>query len=96
MVTTPSVSPNARICADAVTRFLFKYVSRDTVELLGSGKAGVTEARAVLAQYEEKSPLYGLIMFRRRKVLLKYIPDGTSRLLQGRSHLPRAPAQECV
>ena len=62
-------------------------MSRYTVELLGSGKAGVTEARAAVAQYEEKSPLYGLIMFRRRKILLKYIAEGTSRLLQGPFHI---------
>lgn len=64
-------------------RFLLKYETRDTVELLASGKGGVSEAKNAIAQYEEKSPLYGLIMFRRRKVLIKYIPDGTSRLLQG-------------
>ena len=68
---------------------LLKYVSRDTVELLGSGKTGVSEARAELAQYQDKSPLYGLIIFRRRKVLIKYIPEGTSRLLQGMSDIRR-------
>lgn len=68
---------------NATNRFLLKYNSRDTVELLASGKNGVAEAKSAIAQFEEKSPLYGLIMFRRRKVLIKYIPDGTSRLLQG-------------
>jgi hypothetical protein len=43
----------------------------------------VGEARAVVAQYEEKSPLYGFMLYRRRKVLVKYVPEGTSRLLQG-------------
>ncbi|KAK4979494.1 hypothetical protein LTR66_010482 [Elasticomyces elasticus] len=65
--------------------FLLKYVSRDAVELLGQGKAGVAEARNAVAQYTEKSPLYGLIVYRRRKVLIKYIPEGTSRLLQART-----------
>ena len=64
-------------------RFLLKYVSRDSVELLGRGKGGVHEARVEISNYEEASPLYGLIIYRRRKVLIKYIPNGTSRLLQG-------------
>ncbi|KAF4553797.1 Hypothetical protein D9617_6g095300 [Elsinoe fawcettii] len=65
--------------------FLLKYVSRDTIELLGSGTSGVFEARTCMSSYEEKSPLYGLIMFRRKRVLIKYIPEGTSRLLQVRT-----------
>lgn len=64
-------------------RFLLKYASRDTIELLGKGTAGVSEARLAVEEYEEKSPLYGLVQYRRRKVILKYVPDGTSRLLQG-------------
>ena len=64
-------------------RFLLKYASRDTIELLGKGTAGVSEARVAVEEYEEKSPLYGLVQYRRRKVILKYVPDGTSRLLQG-------------
>ena len=63
--------------------FLLKYVSRDEVDLLGSGKAGIGEARAAIAQYQELSPLYGLVVYRRRKVLIKVVPEGTSRLLQG-------------
>lgn len=43
------------------------------------------EARNAIANYEEQSPLYGCIIYRRRKVLIKYIPEGTSRLLQGMS-----------
>lgn len=64
-------------------RLLLSYHQRDAVQLLGRGKAGVAEARAEITKYEEKSPLYGLIIYRRRKVLIKYLPDGTSRLLQG-------------
>lgn len=63
--------------------FLLKYTSRDSVELLARGKGGVHEARNELIKYEDKSPLYGLIIYRRRKILIKYIPEGTSRLLQG-------------
>jgi hypothetical protein len=44
---------------------------------------GVSEARNAITDYLEPSPLYGLIIYRRRKVLIKYIPTGTSRLLQG-------------
>jgi hypothetical protein len=43
----------------------------------------VSEARLAVEKYEEKSPLYGLVQYRRRKVVLKYVPEGTSRLLQG-------------
>ena len=64
-------------------RFLLKYTSRDSVDLLARGKAGVHEARLAIANYTEPSPLYGLIIYRRRKVLLKYIPEGTSRVLRG-------------
>lgn len=71
--------------ADAGGWFLLRYTTRDAVELLGRGKGGVHEARAAIAKYEEASPLYGLIVYRRRKVLIKYIPDGTSRLLQART-----------
>jgi hypothetical protein len=67
-----------------VYRFLLKYTSRDAVEVLTRGTKGAGEARAAVAQYEEKSPLYGLLLYRRRKVLVKYVPEGTSRLLQAR------------
>lgn len=66
-----------------VHRFLLQYVSRDGVELLASGRNGVSEARNVITAYTEASPLYGLIIYRRRRTLIKYIPEGTSRLLQG-------------
>jgi hypothetical protein len=64
-------------------RLLLKYTSRDAVEVLTRGTGGAGEARAAVAQYEDKSPLYGFMLYRRRKVLVKYVPDGTSRLLQG-------------
>ena len=72
-------------------RFLLKYTSRDSVELLGRGKGGVHEARNAIAQYDEQSPLYGLIVYRRRKFLIKYIPEGTSRLLQGTTSATNPP-----
>lgn len=66
-----------------MNRFLLKYTARDAVDVLTKGTGGAQEARAAVAQYEDKSPLYGLLLYRRRKVLVKYVPEGTSRLLQG-------------
>lgn len=68
-------------------RFLLKYVSRDEVELLQRGNGGVVEIRDAISQYLELSPLYGFIQYRRRKILLKYLPEKTSRLVQGNIHL---------
>ena len=51
--------------------------------LLAKGNGGLAELEEVVSRYEEQSPLYGFIQYRRRKVVLKYIPEGTSRLLQG-------------
>lgn len=70
--------------AEAGGWFLLKYTSRDATDILTRGAGGLAEARGALAQYSEKSPLYGFLLYRRRKVLIKYIPDGTSRLLQAR------------
>lgn len=64
-------------------RFLLKYVSRDTVALLARGTGGVTEIRITIDGHEETSPLYGFLQYRRRKVILKYVPEGISRLIQG-------------
>lgn len=55
------------------------------MDLLGKGTGGLVEVNETVKQYEEQSPLYGFINYRRRKVVLKYIPEGTSRLLQGMS-----------
>ncbi|KAE8848459.1 hypothetical protein PTNB85_02302 [Pyrenophora teres f. teres] len=70
--------------AEAGGWFLLRYTSRDAVEVLTRGTGGAGEARAAVAQYDEKSPLYGLLLYRRRKVLVKFVPEGTSRLLQAR------------
>lgn len=64
---------------------MLKYASRDEVELLGRGNGGLVELQEAVNCYKEQSPLYGFIQYRRRKVILKYIPGGTSRLLQGDS-----------
>ena len=63
--------------------FLLRYTARNEVDLLSEGNVGFEEAREAITRYEEKSPLYGWISFHQRKVLLQYIPEGTSRLLQG-------------
>ncbi|UPX14871.1 uncharacterized protein EKO05_0005342 [Ascochyta rabiei] len=70
--------------AEAGGWFLLKYTARDAVAILTAGTGGAQDARAAVAQYPDKSPLYGLLLYRRRKVLVKYIPEGTSRLLQAR------------
>ncbi|KAL2024685.1 hypothetical protein VTK56DRAFT_6886 [Thermocarpiscus australiensis] len=64
--------------------FLLKYASRDEVELLGRGNGGIVEMRSNIAQYEEKSPLYGFLRYRRRNVIIKYLPEDCSRLVQAR------------
>ncbi len=66
-------------------RFLLKYISRDEVDLLGRGNGGILEIRNAIAQYEELSPLFGFLRYRRRNVLIKYVPEGCSRLIQGTS-----------
>ncbi|EEQ90046.1 GPI-anchored cell surface glycoprotein [Blastomyces dermatitidis ER-3] len=70
--------------AEAGGWFLVKYVSRDTVALLARGSGGVTEIRITIDGYEETSPLYGFLQYRRRKIILKYVPEGISRLIQAR------------
>lgn len=66
-------------------RFLLKYVSRDEVQVLAKGNGGTVEMRNNIAQYEETSPLFGLLRYRRRNVIIKYLPEGCSRLIQGMS-----------
>ncbi|KAG7290754.1 hypothetical protein NEMBOFW57_000757 [Staphylotrichum longicolle] len=64
--------------------FLLKYAARDEVELLGRGNGGIVEIRNNIAQYTEKSPLYGFLRYRRRNVIIKYLPEDCSRLIQAR------------
>jgi hypothetical protein len=75
------VKPQANIFL--LSRLLLKYSSRDEVTLLSRGTGGVPDVRVAVEGYEEKSPLYGFLQYRRRKVVLKYVPDGVSRLIQG-------------
>ncbi|CAM1510022.1 Fc.00g003570.m01.CDS01 [Cosmosporella sp. VM-42] len=64
--------------------FLLKYASRDEVELLNRGNGGIVEVRNNVAEYEDTSPLYGFLRYRRRNVLIKYLPEDCSRLIQAR------------
>ncbi|EGY19496.1 hypothetical protein VD0002_g4670 [Verticillium dahliae] len=64
--------------------FLLKYASRDEVAVLSRGNGGIVEMRNNIAQFEENSPLFGFLRYRRRNVIIKYLPEGTSRLIQAR------------
>jgi hypothetical protein len=66
-----------------VSRFLIKYVSRDEVELLAQGDNGAPEMREHLANEPDDAPLFGYIRFRRKNVLVKYIPEAASRVIKG-------------
>ena len=71
---------------DVYRRFLLKYVSRDEVVLLGRGNGGIVEIRNAIAQFEEPAaPLFGFLRYRRRNVVIKYVPEECSRLVQGES-----------
>ncbi|KAL8938463.1 MAG: hypothetical protein Q9216_003891 [Gyalolechia sp. 2 TL-2023] len=65
--------------------FLLKYLTRDEVGLLKRGSGGVIDIRDSIIHHDEQSPLYGFVHYRRRKVILKYVPEGISRLLQAAS-----------
>ncbi|KAJ5546337.1 hypothetical protein N7494_003922 [Penicillium frequentans] len=67
--------------ADAGGWFLLHYIARDEVALLERGTGGVPEVRNAIDNYEEISPLYGFLQYRRRKVILRYMPEGLSRLI---------------
>ncbi|KAJ5997459.1 hypothetical protein N7522_009119 [Penicillium canescens] len=73
--------------ADAGGWFLLHYVARDEVALLERGTGGVPEIRNAIDSYEESSPLYGFLQYRRRKVIIRYMPEGLSRLIQARSNV---------
>ncbi|KFY50108.1 hypothetical protein V496_09581 [Pseudogymnoascus sp. VKM F-4515 (FW-2607)] len=64
--------------------FLLKYVTRDEIDVLGRGSGGILEIRNAIASYDEPSPLFGFLKYRRRNVLIKYVPEGCSRLIQAR------------
>lgn len=51
--------------------------------LLSRGTGGVPDVRNAIDGYEEASPLYGFVQYRRRKVVLSYLPEDLSRLVKG-------------
>ncbi|KAL4802244.1 hypothetical protein BDV18DRAFT_166936 [Aspergillus unguis] len=65
--------------------FLLRYVSRDEIALLERGTGGVPDVRTAIENYEEASPLYGFLQYRRRKVVLSYLPEAVSRLVRART-----------
>lgn len=71
--------------AEAGGWFLLKYATRDEIEVHCQGKNGIVEMRNAIAEYEEPSPLYGFLKYRRRNVIVKYQPDDCSRLIQARA-----------
>ncbi|KAK0722587.1 hypothetical protein B0T26DRAFT_227474 [Lasiosphaeria miniovina] len=75
---------HAAAVAEAGGWFLLKYVSRDEIELLDRGSGGIVEIRNSISQYNETSPLFGFLRYRRRNVLIKYMPEDCSRLVQAR------------
>ncbi|ODA77082.1 hypothetical protein RJ55_07600 [Drechmeria coniospora] len=80
----PKVAEAFRAATSEPGWFLLKYATRDEVELLSSGSGGLGEMRNVVTEYDETSPLYGFLKYRRRNVIVKYLPEGCSRLIQAR------------
>ncbi|KAL2829994.1 hypothetical protein BDW59DRAFT_141591 [Aspergillus cavernicola] len=82
----PTVIESYQIAlAEAGGWFLLRYVSRDEVTLHGRGTGGVPDVRNAIESYEECSPLYGFLQYRRRKVVLSYLPEDLSRLIRART-----------
>ncbi|EWC48165.1 hypothetical protein DRE_02269 [Drechslerella stenobrocha 248] len=67
--------------------FLMKYESRDDVGLLDKGTSAVKDMRDLISQQPDDSPIYGFIRYRRRNILIKVVPDATSRVLKARSQV---------
>lgn len=70
------------------------YISRDHLGILAQGVDGYNGAKSAVTNYTEKSPLYGFLSCRGRKIVLKYMPEGTSRLLQGPTPFD-TPSKDC-
>ncbi|KAK2612178.1 hypothetical protein QQS21_001754 [Conoideocrella luteorostrata] len=64
--------------------FLLKYESRDEIQVYNRGNGGIVEVRNAVAEYNEMSPLYGFLKYRRRSVVIKYLPEDCSRIIQAR------------
>ncbi|KAG5935562.1 hypothetical protein E4U53_000411 [Claviceps sorghi] len=64
--------------------FLLQYEGRDEIQVLSRGNGGIAEVRNAIAEYEETSPLYGFLKYRRRSVIIKYLPEHCTRIIQAR------------
>lgn len=53
--------------------------------VLSRGAGGVPDVRSAIDGFEESAPLYGFVQYRRRKVVLSYLPEDLSRLVKGMS-----------
>ncbi|KAK6536522.1 hypothetical protein TWF281_000750 [Arthrobotrys megalospora] len=67
--------------------FLLKYETRDDITLLGKGASAVKDMRELISNEPDDSPIYGFIRYRRRNILIKLVPDNTSRVLKARSQV---------
>ncbi|KAJ5356176.1 hypothetical protein N7517_010785 [Penicillium concentricum] len=85
--TAPVLEAYQGALADAGGWFLLHYVARDEVALHERGTGGVPEIRNAIDGYEECLPLYGFLQYRRRKVIIRYMPEGLSRLILARSNV---------
>ncbi|CAI7582466.1 unnamed protein product [Penicillium bialowiezense] len=85
--TGPVVEAYQSALADAGGWLLLHYIARDEVTLFARGTGGVPEIRNAIEGYEECSPLYGFLQYRRRKVIIRYMPEGLSRLILARSNV---------
>ncbi|KAI2621849.1 hypothetical protein GGS21DRAFT_377227 [Xylaria nigripes] len=65
--------------------FLLKYASRHEIDILDSGCGGIADIRGAIEKYNEPSPLYGFLRYRRKSVIIKYMPEDCSRLIQARA-----------
>ncbi|KAG6037496.1 hypothetical protein E4U41_005075 [Claviceps citrina] len=63
---------------------LLRYEGRDEIQVLSRGNGGMVEVRNAVAEYKETSPLYGFLKYRRRSVIIKYLPEDCSRIIQAR------------
>ncbi|TLD29612.1 gpi-anchored cell surface glycoprotein [Venturia nashicola] len=84
---TPAVdAAEKKVLQERGSWFLLHYTSRDCVEVLAQGVKGLAEMRDTVENYyngtrttaSPTGPLYGMIDFRRRKILIKLVLEGTS------------------
>ena len=53
--------------------------------VLNRGAGGVPDVRNAIDVLEQSEPLYGFLQYRRRKIVLNYLPDDLSRLVKART-----------